>query len=163
MRLASQCVWGWKLAVNATGPVGNGAPGGKGGYDDKRNRRSIYVALDVGCGAVAFDTNHPVLRELVIAAYLTAAENPAGIPGNGTEGNTRQRRHSRPLTEIRNRDGLASPAPTDVASDVAARPRKNSYCHHCGLQRLVNRSRAQIGTSGGRNGHKRGTGAPYVI
>jgi hypothetical protein len=66
--------------------------------------------------------------------------------------------HSRRLTEIGNRDGVASPAPTDVAADVAAGPRENSYWHHRGLRRFVNRSRPQIGSIAGRNGEKRSTG-----
>jgi hypothetical protein len=59
---------------------------------DRRVRKRdgfSYVALDVGGFAVAFDADHPVGRELIIAADLTAAENSAGIAGNGTEGNTR--------------------------------------------------------------------------
>src|SRR5215470_19648705 len=47
-----------------------------------------HVALDAGCFTVAFDADHPVGCKLIIAADLTATEDPVGITGNGGEGNT---------------------------------------------------------------------------
>jgi hypothetical protein len=69
-----------------------------------------HAALDIGGFAVALDANHPARRKLIIAADLTTAENPAGISGNGGDGNTSQLRYSRRHTEIGDREGLASPA-----------------------------------------------------
>lgn len=47
------------------------------------------VALDAGCFTIAFDADHPVGCDLIIAADLTATDNAFGITRNGGEGNTR--------------------------------------------------------------------------
>jgi hypothetical protein len=54
----------------------------------KRDRVSD-VTLDIGGFTVAFDADHPIGRELIVAADLPAAETPASIPRNGWQGNTR--------------------------------------------------------------------------
>ena len=123
--LAIQSVWAWAVPVTVSkAPVA--------GFVNENG--FSHVASDIGCFTVAFDANHPAGCELIIAADLTAAENSAGISGNGREGNARQLRHSRCHTEIGNRDSLAPEAPPDVASDVAPRPRENWYWHVCGLR-----------------------------
>jgi hypothetical protein len=53
----------------------------------KRNRIS-HIAFDIGGFAVALDADHPIRREF-IAADLTAADNSAGVPGDGGQGNAR--------------------------------------------------------------------------
>ena len=68
MTLAIQSVWAWAVPVTVAG---------KG----VRKRDAVsHVALDIGGFTVAFDTDHPVGRELIIAADLTAAENPLVFP-----------------------------------------------------------------------------------
>src|SRR6476660_8352795 len=107
--------------AKATGSTGDPICLGMGRSGDCRGARRAHkrerlshIALDAGCFAVAFDADHPIGRELIITADLTAAENSVGTSGNGTEGNTRQLRYSRRVTEISDRDGLASPAIAEV-------------------------------------------------
>ena len=93
MTLAIQSVWAWAVPVTVS----------KAPVEGFVNEMDFgHVAPDIGGFTVAFDTNHPAGGELIIAAHLTAAKNPAGIPGNGGEGNTSQPRYSRRHTEIGN-------------------------------------------------------------
>ena len=79
MTLAIQSVCAWAVPVTVLGvPV-------RGSVNENGFSR---VALDAGCFTVAFDADHPVGCKLIIAADLTATENPLGITGSGGEGNT---------------------------------------------------------------------------